>query len=384
MIVARSTLYLHLLVSLCASALTSRRDDSADASVGNTLDSDFDSAEASACSTTDSMGESLAVGGQAVMEGVMMRNGSHLAMAVRTPNGEIQAITRPWVTFFPPNITRKKWIRGFPVLAETMVNGIRALNKSAELAAGPDEADQLKPWQITLTLLVAVGMALLLFVVVPHFLTMGLTALSVAGKVEGISFHIWDGLLKFLMFLAYIVLISRLEDIRRVFQYHGAEHKCIAAYEHKENPVSAESAARYSRLHPRCGTTFLLFVMVISIFVHIIFVPGLLVFWAPPNAIAKHSVVLVLKLFLVIPISALAYETIRTAATITSPVLGAVLRSPGLLLQVLTTREPDKAQLEVALVALKEALAARAVVPIVTPAYTTLESVWSVPDARQA
>ena len=375
---------MHSLASLCASALTTRRDDSADASVGNTLDSGFGDTGASACSTTDSTGESLAVGGQAVMEGVMMRNGSHLAMAVRAPNGEIQAITRPWVTFFPSSITRKKWIRGFPVLAETMVNGIRALNKSAELAAGPDEAEQLKPWQITATLLVAVGLALLLFVVIPHFLTMGLTALSVAGKVEGVSFQIWDGLLKFLMFLGYVVLISRLEDIRRVFQYHGAEHKSIAAYEHKENPVSPESAAKYSRLHPRCGTTFMLFVMVISIFVHIIFVPGLLMLWTPPNAIVKHSVVLVLKLFLVIPISALAYETIRMAATITSPVLGVFLRSPGLLLQTLTTREPDKAQIEVALVALKEALAAKAVVPIVTPAYTTLESVWSVPDARQA
>ena len=316
--------------------------------------------------------ESLAVGGQAVMEGIMMRNGDSLALAVRKPDKHIVAVTRPWATIFKTPIARKRWIRGFPVLIETMINGIKALNLSAELAAEA-EGDPIKPWQLALTLGVAVGLALLLFVVVPHMLTIGLNALSIAGGVEGLSFHLWDGLLKFAMFIGYIGAISFVPDIRRVFQYHGAEHKSIAAYEQGENPVTPASAAKYSRLHPRCGTTFLLFVLSISIILHAVTVPLLMLFWTPDNPIIKHGVIIVFKLLLMAPISALAYEAIRSAARIKSPLLGGILRGPGLFLQLLTTREPDGEQLEVGLVALREALGDSATAEIRTPAYEHLD-----------
>ena len=316
--------------------------------------------------------ESLAVGGQAVMEGVMMRNGKQLAIAVRKPDEEVVTTVLPWRVLMNAPWAKKPWLRGFPVLLETMVNGIRALNLSASLAAEA-EGEPIKPWQMVLTMAVALGLALLLFVVVPHLLTLGLGYFSLAGAVEGFSFHLWDGLLKMVIFLGYILAISRLPEIRRVFAYHGAEHKAISAYEQGENPVTPQSAARYSRLHPRCGTAFLLFVLCISIVLHTITVPALLAVWAPTSPIIKHSVVLVFKLLLMAPISAVAYEAIRYAARIHTPLVGTLLRGPGMLLQKLTTREPDTQQLEVALAALKEALQDEATSTISTTAYTRLE-----------
>lgn len=316
-------------------------------------------------------GESLAVGGQAVMEGIMMRNGDSLALAVRKPDNSIVALIRPWSTCFRGDFARRRWVRGFPILIETMINGVKALNTSAEVAAEA-EGEPIKPWQLALTLVVAVGLALLLFVVVPHLLTIGLNMLSLSGDVEGLSFHLWDGLLKFTMFIGYIAAISFMPDIRRVFEYHGAEHKTIAAYEQGEDPVTPRSASRYSRLHPRCGTTFLLFVLSISILLHALTVPLLMLVWRPEHAVLKHTTIIAFKLLLMVPISALAYETIRFAARLTNPLLGAILRGPGLLLQMLTTREPDQAQLEVGLVALREALGHSATATITVPAYERL------------
>jgi uncharacterized protein YqhQ len=317
--------------------------------------------------------ESLAVGGQAVMEGIMMRNGDRLAVAVRQADSGIIAVNLPWIALFRHSLAQRKWIRGFPILVETMVNGIEALNLSAELAA-ESEGEKLKPWQIALTLAVAIGLALLLFVVAPHLLTILLGFLSIAGGVEGISFHLWDGLFKFALFIGYIAIISTLPDIRRVFEYHGAEHKTIAAFEHGEDPVSAASAAKYSRLHPRCGTTFLLFVLSLSIILHALSLPVFLLLWHPENPFLKHGLILVFKLLLMIPISALAYEAIRYAARLESRRAGRILSAPGLLLQTLTTREPDRAQLEVGLVALREALGDEDSQVILTPDYTRQEA----------
>lgn len=316
--------------------------------------------------------ESLAVGGQAVMEGVMMRNGSRLALAVRKPDHSIVAINMPWSVVFKGKSTQRKWVRGFPILLETMVNGIKALNLSAEIAAEA-EGEKIKPWQLALTLVVAIGLALFLFVVVPHLLTILLGYFSIAGGVEGLSFHLWDGLLKFAMFIGYIAAISLLPDIRRVFQYHGAEHKTISAYEQGENPVTAEAAARHSRLHPRCGTTFLLYVLSISILLHAITVPALMLVWHPDNVVVKHLVIIVFKLLLMAPISAMAYEAIRYAAGLEKSLLCMVLSGPGMVLQLLTTRDPDQPQLEVALVALSEAVGEEAAVAIITPEFSRQE-----------
>ncbi|SBV93273.1 putative Lipoprotein [uncultured delta proteobacterium] len=318
--------------------------------------------------------ESLAVGGQAVMEGVMMRNDDTLSIAVRKPDGAIIARQRPWFTLLRFAFMRKAFVRGFPVLLETLVNGIKALNFSAEVAVEA-EGEELKPWQLALTLAAAVGFAVLLFVVLPHLVTIVMNLLGFASGLKGLTFHLWDGFFKASIFVGYIVAISRLPDIRRVFEYHGAEHKVIWAYESREDEITVESAMRQSRLHPRCGTTFMLFVMAISIILHAVLVPLVLVFWKPGNAVLEHAGIVVFKLFLMIPISAIAYEAIRYAAKINSGFVAFVLRAPGMMLQRLTTREPDPSQLEVAMVALHEALGDESAVPIRVPAYSKMESV---------
>ena len=194
-----------------------------------------------------------------------------------------------------------------------------------------------------------------LFVVVPHLLSIIMNWIGLGGDVEGFSFHIWDGLFKFLIFIGYIVGIAFLPDIRRVFCYHGAEHKTIHAYESGDT-VTPESAIRFSRLHPRCGTTFLLFVMSIAILLHTVLVPLLLLVWTPDSAVAKHLFTIVFKLLLMVPISALSYELIRYAARLGDGFWGRILRAPGMFLQLLTTREPELDQVEVAVAALASAV----------------------------
>lgn len=294
------------------------------------------------------------VGGQAVLEGVMMRNGDAYALALRRPDGEIVARRMPWFSLTRHPWLKKPFVRGFPVLIETLVNGIKALNRSAEHQAEGTE-EELKGWHLVLTLLLSLAMAVGLFVVVPHLLSLLMQWLELGGGVEGLTFHLWDGLFKCLIFMGYIWAISFVPDIRRVFQYHGAEHKVIHAFE-AGGDVDAATAARMSRLHPRCGTTFLLFVMSIAILLHTVLVPLLLLVWTPEHAVAKHLFTIAFKLLLMVPISALSYELIRYAARLGDGFWGRVLRAPGMFLQLLTTREPELDQVEVAVASLAAAV----------------------------
>ena len=313
---------------------------------------------------------SVSIGGQAVMEGVMIRNGDMYALALRRADGAIVAERLPWFTL-TRGWLKAPFLRGFPTLIETLVNGIKALSKSAVHSA-EDEGEDIKGWHLALTMIVSIGMAMLLFVAAPHLFSIGMQWLGLGGGVEGVTFHLWDGLFKFLIFVGYILAISCVPDIRRVFQYHGAEHKVIRAFESGDE-VSASAACRFSRLHPRCGTTFLLFVLSLAIVLHTVTVPLLLHGWTPGNAAAKHGGILIFKLLLMIPISALAYELIRYAARIGDHFAGRTLRAPGMLLQLLTTGEPDMQQLEVAVVSLAVALGPDAPSTMNVPAYTRPE-----------
>ncbi|MBO4313120.1 MAG: DUF1385 domain-containing protein [Desulfovibrio sp.] len=288
------------------------------------------------------------------MEGVMMRNADGYGLAVRRADGTIVATRRAWVEILKSPWLRVRGLRGFPVLVETLYNGIGSLNRSVALA-GEGEGEDLSRWQTMLSMLLAVVMALALFVVTPHLLSVVMYWLSAGGDVDGLSFHLWDGFFKVCIFLGYIRLISIVPEIRRVFRYHGAEHKTIHAFE-KEDEVSAATAARMSRLHPRCGTTFLLFVISISIVLHAVLVPLGLWLYTPGNAVLKHALTVAFKLLLIVPISALSYEVIRYAARLRGGLWAAALQSPGLALQRLTTAEPETPQLEVAVIALNEAL----------------------------
>ena len=293
-----------------------------------------------------------AIGGQAVIEGVMMRNGDVYGIAIRKPDGEIYSACSPWLNIFPAAILNLPFIRGFPILFETVANGVRALNFSASIADGGPAEKPLR-WELALSLCMAVILAAGLFVLAPHLLSLLMVLAGASGDVDRVSFHFWDGIFKCAIFLFYIYAISFVPEIRRVFEYHGAEHKTIHAFEQNLELVCAE---RMSRLHPRCGTTFFLFVIVISIILQAALVPPILALWHPEGMIWKHVASLVLKLALIIPISCLAYELIRFSAKLPEGALSAVLQMPGLLIQKLTTAEPDACQLEVAAAALTEAL----------------------------
>lgn len=296
---------------------------------------------------------SATVGGQAVIEGVMMRSKNRLAIAVRKADGSITVELRPWFSLTNAAILKKPFLRGFPVLLETLVNGIKALNFSAMQASEGDEGEaELTPLHLVITMAVALGVALGLFVVVPHFFSVAMQWLGFSGDVESLSFNAWDGLFKMLIFVAYIAAISFVPDIRRVFQYHGAEHKVIWAYEEGKG-MSVESARGYSRLHPRCGTSFLLFVLAVSIVLYTIMVPYLLSFYKPSVFILKHLYIVGAKLLFMAPISCIAYEIIRFAGKFNSNILCRMLCWPGLALQMMTTKEPDDSQIEVAMAALK-------------------------------
>jgi uncharacterized protein YqhQ len=299
-------------------------------------------------------GANETVGGQAVMEGVMIRSKDCLAIAVRKPSGEIFVETRPWFTFARAKWLKKPFVRGFPVLLETLVNGIKALNFSAQQSLDEEEGE-LSPWAMAVTMITAIGFALLLFVVAPHVFSLAMNWMGLSGDAEALSFHMWDGLFKLVMFVGYIAAISFIPDIRRVFQYHGAEHKVIWAHENNVE-LSPEAVRDFSRLHPRCGTTFLLFVLGVSIVLYTFLVPLLLQTWAPQGAVIKQVYIIAVKFLLMVPISAISYEIIKFSGKFHKNILCKALSCPGMAMQMLTTHEPDDAQIEVAIAALKGAL----------------------------
>lgn len=281
------------------------------------------------------------VGGQAVLEGVMMRGVTTWAVALRKPDGEIETTVetiKPWARRHA--ILRWPIIRGIVALAESLKIGFRALGMSAnaQLEEGEDE-EELGGFAWGMTIFVSLSFAILLFFVIP----VGLTSLIKDWLNSAFVFWLVEGIVRTAIFIGYIVAISRLEDLRRVFEYHGAEHKTISCYE-AEDELTPSRAALYSRLHPRCGTSFLLIVMVVAIFV-----------FAPLGLPAWYW--LVLSRIIGVPlIAGIAYELIKWAGRNRDKSWVRGVMWPGLMLQNLTTREPDEQQLEVAIAALNSVL----------------------------
>jgi len=284
------------------------------------------------------------LGGQAVLEGVMMRGVSTWAVAVREPEGEIAITSEPLVSWAKRHrVLRLPVIRGVVALAESLKIGFRALAFSANAQLGEDEdgaQEEIGGWTWGLTIAISMAFAVTLFFVVP----VGATSLIKDWLGSALLFWLVEGVLRTAIFIGYIVVISRLPDLRRVFEYHGAEHKTISCYEAGDR-LLPERAETYSRLHPRCGTSFLLIVMVLAIFV---FAPLGLPEWYW----------LVASRVLGIPlIAGLSYEVIKWAGRNRRRRWVRALIWPGLMLQNLTTREPDRDQLAVAIAALDAVLA---------------------------
>ncbi len=289
-------------------------------------------------------GRDAPVGGQAVLEGVMMRGVSTWAVAVRKPQGEVEVTSEPLVSWAKRHrVLRVPVIRGVIALAESLKIGFRALAISANAQIEPEDGKEPEPiggftWGLTvaLSLVLAIG----LFFVVP----VGATSLIKDQLGSSVLFWLVEGLLRTAIFIGYLAAISRLRDLRRVFEYHGAEHKTISCYEAGDRLTPAR-AETYSRLHPRCGTSFLLVVMVVAIFV-----------FAPLGLPAWYW--LLASRILGIPlIAGISYEVIKLAGRHRRKRWVRAVMWPGLMLQNLTTRQPDRDQLAVAIAALEAVLA---------------------------
>lgn len=296
----------------------------------------------------------IKVGGQAVIEGIMMRAPRTFTVVVRRPDGELSVREDRWYSPMEKwPLLKKPFLRGCIVLYEALFNGIQALTYSAQEALGEEE-EKLSPLALGGTIALALGGAVLLFVVIPHLATLGIGALAGTDLgVRSVWFHVIDGVIKVSIFVGYILMISLMKEIRRVFQYHGAEHKSIHAYE-KGEELTVENARKYPTLHARCGTAFLLLVLVFSIFLFTAVFP-LLPKDIIGNKILTNVFYILVKIVLLLPIAGCSYEFIRLGEKYDNPVLRTLLL-PGMWLQKLTTREPSDDQIEVALVALKKTL----------------------------
>jgi len=287
--------------------------------------------------------EKINIGGQAVIEGVLMRAPRSMAIAVRRPDGEI-VVKRNRVTplseRFP--LVKLPLVRGAVALFSSLVIGIKALNFSAnEALAEGEKKEEISSLAMGGTMAIALLFGILLFFILPLYLTKLLV--PVIGD-SNLVFNLVDGVIRVMVFLLYIYSISRMRDIQRVFQYHGAEHKSIFAFEAGQ-PLTVENVRRFSRLHPRCGTSFLLIVMLVSILVFSL-IPKLWPFYMKAGA----------RIVLLPLIAGVSYELLKWSAKHDTSPLVRFLIAPGLALQRLTTREPDDDQVEVAIRSMEEAL----------------------------
>ncbi len=283
------------------------------------------------------MSDKITVGGQAVIEGVMMRGPKKVATAVRTPEKKIEIQIKDVNSLserFP--ILKKPLLRGCVSLGESLVMGIRSLSYSAQMAGEDDE--QISDKELAGTIIFAFVLAAILFVAIPtgaaklfHFIT-----------EDPVFLNLMEGALRLLIFLGYIAAISAMKDIQRVFQYHGAEHKTIACFEAGE-ALTVENVKKHTRLHKRCGTSFLLIVMLVSIFVF--------AFLGWPDLWLR-----ILSRVVLLPVVAgISYEIIKLSANSSNCVLSWAIK-PGLWLQYMTTREPDDDMIEVAIESVKAVL----------------------------
>ena len=298
------------------------------------------------------MGRNTSVGGQAVIEGVMMRGKKGVATAVRKADGEIVVDRKECV----PYAKRNKFmglpiIRGFVSLIESLVIGINTLNYSASFFE--DESDEPSKFDkylekvfkdksesvlIAIAIIIALGISTALFFIFPTF------AANIFKKVgihNSVSLNIVEGIIRVAIFLLYILIIGKMQDINRVFQYHGAEHKTIFCYEH-EVELTPENAQRFGRFHPRCGTNFLFLVMIVSIILFSL--TGWSSLWQR----------ILYRVLLLPVVSGITYELIKWMGKSNSSI-AKITSYPGLMLQKLTTREPSYEQIEVAIMALKYA-----------------------------
>ena len=290
------------------------------------------------------------VGGQAVIEGVMIRGPSKYVVAVR----KNRKITAKHGNIPSRNHSFMKWpfVRGFVNLVDMLVIGIRSLMWSAEQASGEEK---LGKNELVFTILISVGFAILFFIALPYFLT---NLVGFTEEKKPVLFNIIDGVIRIMIFLVYIIAISFMKDVRVLFQYHGAEHKAIHCYE-KVKKLNAANVKKFTTLHPRCGTSFLLIVFIVSIFVFSL-LPSIILFYYPSflnlSVWIRKGTLFPIRILLIPIIAGISYEILKISDKKQANLLFKIISMPGLALQRITTKEPNKRQIEVAIQSLKKLL----------------------------
>lgn len=284
----------------------------------------------------------MQVGGQAVIEGVMIRGEKNMVTVVRKPDGEVVVDKQPLPKAYTGRLRSTPLIRGIIVLIESLVFGVQTLTYSANLALGEDDSKEMSGW-IWVALAFSLVFAVAIFFLAPLFLTNLL-------HIKSAWFSLVEGLIRLAMFLIYLWLVSLMPDIKRVFAYHGAEHKAVNGYE-AGVPLEPESVRKFSKAHIRCGGSFLFVVLIIAIVVF--------------SLVGKHALwIMILSRVLLVPvIAALGYEFIYFGANHANNPIIKILLTPGLWVQALTTREPDDEQLKIGIAAMKAAIEADQPVP---------------------
>jgi len=286
------------------------------------------------------MAGSFHYGGQAVIDGVMIRGKEGVAISVRQPDGQLNVVKQPLASIYKGRLRETPLIRGIIALIETLVLGTQSLLHSAQVAATEEVGEKIPTAVLWGTVAASLALGVALFFMVPLFATRYLIDPYIE---SGLLSSIFEGLIRIGIFIAYLKLMSLMPDIRKVFAYHGAEHKTVNAYE-AGVPLDVESVKMYSTAHARCGTAFLFIVLVVAIFVFaLVGQPSL---W-----------IRILSRIALIPVIAvISYEIMKFGASHSRNRVVRVLLAPGLLLQTMTTREPDDSQIEAAISALNEVI----------------------------
>ena len=290
------------------------------------------------------MAERHYYGGQAVIDGVMMRGQKTLVTAVRHPKGDIVTDTQALSPLYSGGARRMPFVRGIIVMIESLLLGIKSLMFSANISLEEEDEGKVSGGMIWVILILALGLVVGLFFILPLLLTKLLHIQS------SILFNLVDGLIRVVFFIIYLRLMGLMKDLKRVFAYHGAEHKTVNAYE-AGVPLEVDSVRRYSTAHVRCGTSFLFAVVIISVLVFAL--------------AGVHSTWLMIlsRIVLVPVIAGISYELIYFAGRHSENVVARTVSRPGLWLQSMTTREPDDSQIEVAIAALKKVIESEEVTP---------------------
>ena len=286
------------------------------------------------------MAESFHYGGQAVIEGVMIRGKKGVAISVRQPNGELNIERQPLASIYKGRLREMPLIRGIIALVETLVLGTQSLLHSAQVAAAEEVGEKIPTALLWGTVAVSLALGVVLFFMVPLFATRYLIDPYIESALLS---NVFEGLIRIGIFIAYLKVISLIPDIKRVFAYHGAEHKVVNAYE-AGVPLDVESVKNYPTAHARCGTAFLFIVLIVAIFVFALV--GQPTLW----------IRILSRLALIPVIAVISYEIMKFGASHAENPVVRILLAPGLLLQAITTREPDDSQLEAAISALNEVI----------------------------